>query len=106
MRIEDEGRGASDRPGSPCAGSSDTTVDFADAGGADHGEVVWPHRGDMDRRVELSSCVRLPITAGVVHPGIVDADEAGGADAVGDDAEIGIAANAGGESLAAVFVDT
>ena len=53
----------------------------------------------------LSSCVSLPMTQVLVLAGIVDAHQVGGADAVGDGAEIGIAGNAGGEFLAAVGVD-
>ncbi len=56
----------------------------------------------MDRRVEALVLRQLADGAHVALAGIVDAGKVGGADAVGDGAEIGIIGDAGGKFLAPV----
>lgn len=79
---------------------------LADAGGADDGEMLGEHRGDVDRRIDAFVLRQLANDGGRTFAGIVDAHQVGGSDAVGDGAEIGITRDAGREFLAPVLVDT
>lgn len=78
---------------------------FADAGGADDGEMLGEHRGHVDGGIQALVLGEGADDAGFLSAGIVDAGEVGGADAVGDRAEIGILADAGGKFFLTGWAD-